>query len=370
MVDVRLRDPAADRRMAETQSLAAYLPRILVYPLTGHAPAALVMFALLLWAGQQSIMGIALLAIVAPWTSHYAEAVYSCTYQGQATPPMFGGNMLYLGSLRSILWALLSIAVVVGISTVASRHGVGTLAALFVAIYVLIVSCHAAGFVAFHRSEPLGLPNEARSITPEVKREEQQKARLAAVLKKIDEALHAKNLDAASAALHAEPGGPADLRRFHEELFEQVTFRRKPELTHAQGQRLITVLIAGKRLQRALDIAEECYDAHRDFEPAKPAEAVVLAQQALTDKRGGLFERLTHDASTRYAGDPAAVSLAFLSARFWCEQKRDERRARDILKALLAATDHPQHRQIQAYAKALGVGAASAAQGPREIHRG
>jgi hypothetical protein len=313
------------------------------------------MFAALLWIGQQGIFGIALLAIVAPWTSHYAEAVYQRTAQGQATPPLFGGDMIYLGSLRSLLWAGFSVAAVVGVSVVAERHGVGTLAALFVTIYLVLVLCHLCGFVAFHRAEPLGLPGELRSITPAVKRMEEQQARLAAVLKKIDEALHRKDLDAAAQALYAEPGGPADLRLFHEELFEQVTFRRRAELTHAQGQRLVTVLVAGKRLPRALDIAEECYDAHRDFQPQQPGEAVLLAQQALTDRREGLFQRLTHDAARRYAGDPAAVSLAFLSAQFWCEQKRDEARARDILRPLLAATAHPQHRQIAAYARALSV---------------
>jgi hypothetical protein len=348
-----LRDAAADRRMAETRSVGAYLPQILAYPLSGHAPAALAMFALLLWAGTQSVMGIPMLAIVAPWTSHYAEAVYQRTSMGQATAPPFGGDMIYLGSASSILWALLSVAATVGVTMVASRHGIGTLLALALTIYLVLVSCHLAGFVAFHRSEPLGLPGEARSITPEVRREEQQQARLEAVLKKIDAALHAKDLDGAAAALVAEPGGPADLRLFHEELFEQVTFRRNAALTHLQGQRLITVLIGAKRVARALDIAETCYDAHRDFQPARPAEAVVLAQQALTDKREGLFTRLTHDAAARYGSDPAAVSLAFLSARLWCEQKRDDERAREILKPLLAASSHPQHRQIVAYAKAL-----------------
>src|SRR5690242_4094826 len=92
------RDHAADRRMAETPSLIAYLPRILAYPFSGYALGALLMFVIFLWIGLHGLAGIALLAITAPWFFHYAEGVIDRTAQGQATPPRFGGDMLFIGA--------------------------------------------------------------------------------------------------------------------------------------------------------------------------------------------------------------------------------------------------------------------------------
>lgn len=417
------RDEVADRRMAETASLARYLPQILLYPLSGNGLGVLLFLSACLWMGLQSIMGIALLAICAPWTFHYAEAVIEQTSHGRATPPRFGGDMIYLGSNVSALRPLIGVGLIavayvlvygrgpgaqflvlaVGaflfpafmlvltvensvaaalnpLQVVPAIIGVGRVypvlcvllsaaaaglvfaanrvlqfSSVLVAVYLWLMSFHLLGYVAFHRADRLGLRVKRGAPTDQSRRFDQQNERLAAVLRKIDAALQQKDLDAAGKALYADVGGPADVRLFHEELFEQVQRRKKVELVHAQGQRLITVLIANKRLDRALDIAETCFDAHPDFAPEKPAETVALAEAALKARRDGLFERLTRDAAQRYGSDPAAVSLQFLCAKFWCEHKRDEARAREILKPLLAQAAHSRHRQIVAYAKALGV---------------
>lgn len=418
---MHFRDETADRRMASTPSLARYLPRILLYPLSGHALPALLMLAVMLWFGLQSIFGVALFAIAAPWVFHYAEAVIDRTALGQATPPQFGGDMVYLGGVAA-LRPLVGVAAIAGGYYLAAGHGAaaqlavlaagallfpafmlvlavenslfsalnpvklvlamtgtGTaylavcavltlsaaaivafasqaalFASLLAAIYLWLMTFHLLGYVAYHRAAQLGLQVRHAPPTDESRRMEQQAERLAAVLRRIDEALHRGDLDAAARALYAEPGGPADVRLFHEELFEQLQRRRKVELVHAQGQRLVTQLLREKRAARALDIAETCFDTHPDFAPEQPAQAVALAEAALQARREGLFERLTRDASRRYAGDPAAVSLAFLVARYCCDVRRDDARAREILKPLLAQTAHPQHRQIAAYARALG----------------
>jgi hypothetical protein len=420
-----LRDEQADRRMAEAPSLLAYLPRILWYPLSGHGPGALLLFTVLLWLGVQSVFGMALLAIATPWVFHYAEGVIEQTAHGRATPPVFGGDMIFLGSNATALRPLIGVGLIAGAYALVVAGGHGTAAqasvlvagaflfpafmlvltvensvlaalnplqvapaiiaigpaylavcmilsaaavtalfaasqtalfvALFVAIYLWLMSFHLLGYIAYHRADRLGLRVKVAAPTDESRRFEEQAMRLAAVLAKIDAALAHQDLDAAGAALYAEPGGPADLRLFHEELFEQVQVatRRRPELIHAQGQRLIALLIREKRLARALDIAETCFDAHHDFATAEPAHAVVLAEAALQAKRDGVFARLTRDAAQRYGNDPAAVSLAFLTARFCCERERDDARAREILAPLLQHTAHPQHRQIAAYARAI-----------------
>jgi hypothetical protein len=420
-----LRDDEADRRMANTPSLLAYLPRILMYPLSGYGLGALLMLTIALWFGTQSIFGIALFAIAAPWVFHYAEGVIDQTSQGRATPPAFGGDMIYLGSNATALRPLIGVALIstawllvrdrgpwaeaavlvfgaflfpafmlvltvensvlaalnplqlipaiVGVGpaylficvVLAAAAVVTTFAAsqaarfgaIFFGIYFWLLMFHLLGYVAYHRADKLGLRVRSGAPTDDSRRMEEQQARLVAVIAKIDEALLRKDLAAAAKALLAEPGGPADFRLFHEELFEQlqVATRCRPELVHLQGQRLIGFLLRDRRAARALDIAETCFDQHLDFSTARPAEAVALAEAALQNRRDGLFERLTHDAARRYVADPAAVvSLAFLTAKFSCDRKRDDARAREILKPLLAQTGHPQHRQIAAYAKAIG----------------
>jgi hypothetical protein len=418
---MHFRDDAADRRMAETGSLLKYLPRIVAYPLSGHALPAVLMLSVLLWFGVQSILGIALFAISAPWVFHYAEAVIDNTAAGRATAPQFGGDMIYLGGVRALrplvgvgaiagAWMLagnrgegaqLAVLIVgaflfpaymlvvsVGKSLVAAFNPLqlfavmarvgrayfavclilaGSVAAvvmiankaalfvsLFVALYLWVMTFHLLGYVAFHRAKELGLEVKVAAPTDESRRMDEQNARLAAVLRNIDAALNRRDLDAAGKALYADPGGPADVRLFHEELFEQMQRRRNPTLVHAQGQRLVTQLLREKRVPRALEIAETCYDVHPDFVTEQPAHAVVLAEAALQARREGLFERLTRDAPKRYGKDAAVLSLAFLTAKYWAEFKRDDDRAREILKPLLAQSGHPLHRQIAAYAKALG----------------
>ena len=417
---MQLRDEAADRRMAETPSLARYLPRILGYPLQGHGIPVTLFLATLLWFGMQSIFGIALFAIAAPWTFHYFEAVIEQSAHGRATPPNFGGDMIYLGGIRALapliglgliaaaytlafsagpaariavlvagalfypafllvltvegspvsalnplklaqaiaavgapylgVCALLSLAAGVAVFAV---NPAALFSALLISLYLCLVVFHMLGYVAFHHAAKLGLSLKAPPPTDESRALEAQQQRLAALLAKIDASTMPGD---ALKALLAEPGGPADLRLFHEELFEQLQVaaqvKRKP-LIHAQGARLIALLLRERRAARALDIADTCYDFDRRFELEAPAHAVALAEAALQARRFTLFERLTHDAATRYANNPAAVSLAFLVAKHACDHGRDEERARELLKPLLNHTAHPWARQIAAYARAL-----------------
>jgi len=417
------RDPIADRRMADTRSLLAYLPRILLYPLTGHAPGALLLFTVCLWIGLQHVAGAALVAIAAPWVFHYAEGVIDRSANGQATPPRFGGDMIFLGSnwrafrplvgaglaagawflaraqgpaaellalalaaflfpafllvltvTNSLLAALNPLQLLPAIAGVGraylalclllaaaaaaivhSANGALQFGTVFAAVYLWLVTCHLLGYVAYHRGDRLGLRVTIHTAPTEAaRRMEEQGERLAVALRNVDAALNRKDLDGAARALCADPGGPADVRLYHEELFEQVQRRRRVELVHLQGQRLITRLLHEKRVERALEIAETCFDAHRDFQPEHAGQAVTLAAAALQARRIGLFERLTHDAAARYADTPTAASLLFLTAQYWCDVRRDDGRAKEILGPLLAQTAHPQHRQFAAYAKAIG----------------
>lgn len=418
----RLRDAVADQRMVDTPSPLAYLPRILLYPLSGHALAALLLFTGMLWLGLQSITGVALLAIASPWVFHYAQAVIERTSVGQATPPIFGGDMIYLGGLSALrplvglgllagAWhwarrthagtevavlmagallypahllllatadrllpafnplALLHAIAGVGLSylsvclllagaayaawAVASQAGLAL--ALFVLIYAWLMSCHLLGFVVFHRAEQLGLTAPDRTTSAEKRAQGEFQARLDGVLARVDDALSQRDLQVAADALYAESGDPRRLRVFHVELFEQLERRRQPSLLHAQGARLIARLIAENRVAQALEIAGTCLDARVDFAPEKPEHAVVLMEEALRARQEQMFERLLAASLQQWPDPPQAVTLRFLEARASCEIRCDDARARELLQPLLLETGHPQHRQIAALARALGL---------------
>ncbi|MFA5939621.1 MAG: hypothetical protein WC809_09740 [Sinimarinibacterium sp.] len=418
----RLRDPVADQRMVDTPSPLAYLPQILLYPVSGHALAALLLFTGMLWMGLQSITGIALLAIASPWVFHYAQAVIERTAAGQATPPAFGGDMIYLGGLSALrplvglgllagLWnwahaahpqaelvvliagallypahllllatddrllpafnPLAMLHAIAGVGTgylsvclllagaayaawsVASQTGLAL--ALFVLIYAWLMACHLLGFVVFHRAERLGLTAPDRRTSDEKHQQAEFEARLDAVLAHVDQALSRRDLQVAADALYAEGGDPRRMRAFHVELFERLERRHQPPLLHAQGARLVALLLAENRAAQALEIAGSCVDARADFAPEKPEQAAALLEEALRTHNADLFDRLLAAALRQWPDSPHVVVLRFLDARASCELRRDDARARELLGPLLRETTHPQHRQIAALARALGL---------------
>ena len=220
-------------------------------------------------------------------------------------------------------------------------------------IYGLIFVSHMVGYVAYHKQEQLGIAVAVEKPTEERLAEQQQAMRVAEVLAQLDRHLQAKEVRTARDALLADDGSEQpNPRAFHEELFEGLRLRHQDDLSLVQGTRLIQLLVKEKRLPRALDILEQCMDVSKDYLPEPPALVGLLAEQAIRDKRLGVFTKL--DAAVR-AGAPqgeAAVSLQFLKAQALAAQKQD-RAALTLLTPLLAAQRHPWSARIQALHKAL-----------------
>ncbi|HVT35803.1 MAG TPA: hypothetical protein VHE37_09475, partial [Nevskiaceae bacterium] len=81
------RDDQADARLARTSSLAQYLPHILLYPFTGFCLPVLILAAVAVGIGVQSLFGISLIVIVGSWTLYYLISIVEHSAQGHATPP-------------------------------------------------------------------------------------------------------------------------------------------------------------------------------------------------------------------------------------------------------------------------------------------
>ncbi|HUP91768.1 MAG TPA: hypothetical protein VM074_05925 [Solimonas sp.] len=410
---MKLRDEAADDRMAGTPSLLAYLPQILAYPLHGFCPPVTLMIALFTWIGVKSFMGLPMLAITAIWALHYLLNIIDHTSHGHATPPPLGGEAAFLGigtvfqalllplaaltaawglhfgpaaravlGLAAFLWpaALFALAtsrdwnaaanplrwlhVIAGMGLAyllpcaLLALGVGLLGmvpagaglALLTALvcYVLFATAHLLGFVGYHRREQLDL--DTRVGDPAEKRaREDQEQRIEGLLARIEQSLNAGEVGTAARAIAAESGD----RGFFEELFERLLRRRHPVLLHTAGRRLVTTLVAERRLARAVEVYEACEHQHPGFEPESPEQLPLLAGQALEQRLAGLFEKIAGDIERRYPGDPVAVPLGLLQARYWSEQRQDDARALAVLAPLRAQRQHPQHAQVESLVRAL-----------------
>lgn len=107
-------DEAADDRMAGARSVAAYAPRILVYPLRGYCLPVLLLGTLLVWILVQTLQAFvsgepygivaALLRIVVvvtgcSWLLTYILRVIEFTASGHATPPPMTADTLQNAAL-------------------------------------------------------------------------------------------------------------------------------------------------------------------------------------------------------------------------------------------------------------------------------
>jgi hypothetical protein len=230
---------------------------------------------------------------------------------------------------------------------------VPSLLAHMATIYFLVMSAHLVGFVTYHRHERLGLdvmverPTEARA------RLAAQQRQLDATLQQAIALLETRGWDAARELLRREPTGLVDVRLYHEELYEALRLRRQYDLSLVEGKQLIRCLVMQKRLDRALDIYEQCLDVNRIFEPEPLGDCVALAEAAFRAKRWSMLETIAADVPPRHPGSVEAVTLQFLRARFLAEIRKQDGQALSILTPLVTQTEHPWHGRILALYQAL-----------------
>lgn len=361
--------------------------------------------------------GIPLLAITAIWTLHYLMRVIQHTARGHAWPPAMTGDAVFfkgafaplllpalavtayfalrradpplahgivgatlfvtpaylfvlateeslpsaLNPLRWLelmlaagIWYLLPSLVLAagawGLFQLSSTAASATLAALF--CYTLFSSAHLLGYIGFLRREKLGLHSEVRD-PDEAEREQQQAERLNRLLLIIENALLRKDEDAAAKELRAEPGGPVNVLAFFEDVFQRLLTRGTPYLVHESGRRLITELLKQRRSERALEVAELCFNRHSHFEPNCTAELDMLARQALHSRNFRMFDLLLRNMDERYPNDPYLAQAALLRAQYLAEQRKDDAGALALLQPWLTRSDHPLHGRINALARAL-----------------
>jgi hypothetical protein len=405
-------------------NLTAYLPRILLYPLRGHCPPVILLVTLLLGIGSRSIVALVPLIVGVLWAAHYAVRVIESTSYGHASPPRLTGDALMLtdamtwsalaapalllvlhlqapgvavmllaallpahwialATTRSLLAAshplrLLHIIGVTGVAYVGScalligaallgrwlSAHVSSLLVVAAWLYLLFAACHLLGFVAYHRHERLGLGVHVVRPSRERELDDEQTQRLDALLAQITVLRTRRDNEAAAQLIHDTAPGPADARRFHEELYERLKAIPARGLALTQAARMIPFLLDRKQADRALEIFENALDLDADFRCESPLHLPPLAERAFETRQTRLLGRLLESAAESFADDPALKLLDGVHVRKLMELDRDETAARDLLASLGDFEGHPRATELGAYARVLAVGTAPRTMGP------
>ncbi|MGH8373499.1 MAG: hypothetical protein ACRETO_12315 [Gammaproteobacteria bacterium] len=254
-----------------------------------------------------------------------------------------GSSYLLAVTLLSLIYV--SLAALSGI--------VASLLAHMLVVYFLVMTAHLLGFIAYHRHERLGIEVMVARPTQERARMQAQQRLLNGILEQASTLSDAGNWETARELLQREQSGLVDTRLYHEELYESLRLRGQYDLSLVQGKQLVRCLVMQKRLDRALDIYEQCLDVNRRFEPEPLADCVSLTEVALNTRRWALLEKIVADVPPRHPQSDEAIILRFLQARYLAEYRKQDAEALVILKPLLSHTRHPWYQRMHALYQAL-----------------
>ncbi|HET7650634.1 MAG TPA: hypothetical protein VFL15_08040 [Gammaproteobacteria bacterium] len=276
-----------------------------------------------------------------------AGSVWSALNPMQLMSFIYHTGTAYLMAVTLLCVSYMLIAVVSGVMPSLLAH--------MLTVYFLVMSAHLLGFVTYHRHERLGLDVMVERPTKARTRMAAQQRQLDETLRQTIELLETRGWDAARELLRREPTDLVDVRLYHEELYEALRLRRQYDLSLVEGKQLIRCLVLQKRLDRALDIYEQCLDVNSGFEPESAADRVLLAECAFVARRWELFKRIVADVPPVHAADEAAVSLRFLQARYLSEIRHQDSDALMLLNSIMAHVAHPRYSQIKALHGALQI---------------
>ncbi len=362
--------------------------------------------------------GLPLLAICVIWIVFYGIRVIDHTCRGYATPPPMGSESLYLAgaakplslpvmtalgyfALRSshpslantLLTAVLFITpaylfilatedrlaaalnplrwlqvmvtmglayllpcllLVAGATLLARASGTLSVALLVSGCcYGLFGTAHVLGYLGFKRQHAFGLQVDVRD-PDELAREETHQVQLKELLRRLHDWQLAGDETSALHAIESHGGGPRDALLFGEELFLGLSIHGRPLLIHTAGRKLIALLLAARKPERALEIAESCLNQHWHFLPSSPEQLEALLRQAIARRFEDLFDRLLKGAEAdQHLAEPSWARVQFLRAQHQAEARRDDLGALQLLQPLRAMTQHAQHAAFERTARTL-----------------
>ncbi len=218
-----------------------------------------------------------------------------------------------------------------------------------VLLYLLFITAHLVGVVAFFRADDLGLQKRVSQRSEDDLRHAAQAALFDAVLRRVRAAAARKDLDGAIAALKEPIEDLIDPLAFDEDLFSQVHTRTNLVVTLTQGARLIARLVSAGKLPRAIMVYRQCLDLSPAFPAYVPADQCLrLARFARAEQDDPAFEMLSSDLSGTGSIDPSCIELAVERADYLLDARDDAPAAVALLERLPDAPHrHPARGRIE-----------------------
>lgn len=317
-------------------------------PLALPAMTALSYFAL--WQQHASLANAVLAAALFVMPA-YLFILATETRLASALNPLRWLKLMLVMRLGYLLPCLLLVVGVLCLQGLSSNISLALMAAC--CCYGLFGTAHVLGYLGFKHQLALGLQLDVRD-PDEVAREEAHQAQLEALLQRLRNWRLAGDDAHAVRAIQSHGGGPLDAIHFYEALLQALSTQGSPAVIHATGQRLISLLLAARKPERALDIAEGCLNRHWCFAPANPTELEALLRQAIVRRFETLFDRLLKGAEAdQHLAEPAWARVQFLRAQHQAEARRDDAGALQLLQPLRAMTQHAQHAEFERTARTL-----------------
>lgn len=260
-----------------------------------------------------------------------------------------GWSYLILCAFLLILWA--GAGATMGLLAGHGSLAWGLLVVNFVMMYFLLIMFHMMGYVIYQHHDALGFridaePDEAEAWASAPQRHP--------VLNEVEILLKEGRMDLAIERLkEAFERAPAELA-LREKLYQLAVATQDPQLILEQGPNLITALLAANQPRKAALVFRDCYQVDPQCRPSAD-QSHALASELAALREGKIALELMSGFAHRHPNHPDIPRLYFLAAKILSESFKQDRKATDILKSLLARYPaHPLAPDMQAYLGLLG----------------
>lgn len=217
-------------------------------------------------------------------------------------------------------------------------------------LYLLILTFHLLGFVAYHRRQRLGLEV---FFSPEQEMALEQQEREKQLNQILDEvywlARQQGKMSVAIDTLFARLSELGDTLDVHEKLFARISLWEDNRVALAQGQYYIHLLIKNKQLSQALSIYKTGLKWSVEFKLKSAYHILPLANQAYYEKDYAIAWHLVQD-STIHFPHPDILALQFLKAKLLTEHFDRFDEAKAIISQLIENKSHQLYPEIRKYA--------------------
>lgn len=217
--------------------------------------------------------------------------------------------------------------------------------------YFMAASFHLMGYLLYQHHEELG-------IEPEVASGDEPGEGENVLIAQASELVRDGQPEEAARQLQREIERSGVEPEVHEYYRKLLRNRGDQERLARHGVLYIPILIhARDNVDRAVDVAEECLAADRNFEPRQSADVLPLARRAFEKGRHKLVLKLSSGFGKRHPKHPDLPELYFLAAQSLIESGGDSDRAvRTVRQLIERFPQHPLAEDMKRFERTFAAG--------------